>query len=247
MNLCIDIGNSNFKIAIFEDRKEIYYNKSSSFDSQLMEVLFQNYAIEYCILSSTRSLDQEWLRLLKKKLPVLQLDHHTPIPITNKYETPATLGKDRLAAAVGVFSLFPNQNAVFIDAGTCLTYNFIDAGGNFLGGNISPGLSMRLRAMHEFTSLLPLAKKQYNEALFGTNTAMALENGAVKGAIYEIQSFINQTKADFGDVNIILTGGDAILFAKHLKFKIFAFPNLVLLGLNEILRNNADGLSKLKH
>jgi type III pantothenate kinase len=240
MNLCIDIGNSRVKIAIYDGNKEVYFLRNENLDLALLREMKNNYNINNCILSTTRILDERDLFFLKNNFNLLILDEATKVPIKNLYETPKTLGKDRLAAAIAAAALYPNENCIIIDAGTCLTYNFIDKLNQYHGGNIAPGIAMRLKSMHTFTDKLPLVEPSYNESLFGKNTEMALQNGAVKGAIYELSTFITEVNKQYGESKLILTGGDAILFVKHLKNEIFAHPNLVLLGLNEILKFNAD-------
>ncbi len=240
MNLCIDIGNTKVKLIVFDGDKELYYSKTENIDQKVLADLQLKFGVKNCILSSTRILEKADLTFLNDHFNFLILDEHTKVPISNGYATPTSLGKDRLAAAVAAAAIFPKQHCIIIDAGTCLTYNFIDSATTYQGGNISPGLDMRLRAMHSFTDKLPLVEKRYNTKLFGQDTTTALQNGAVKGAIYELTAFIEDVFANFGECKIILTGGDSIIFAKHLKFKIFAHPNLVLLGLNEILKFNAD-------
>lgn len=239
MNLCIDIGNTRAKFAIYDDSHELYYHRSENLDTSLLFNLKTKYNLHRCMLSTTRIVEKETLDFLANNFALMVLDENTKVPIKNNYATPATLGKDRLAAAVAAHALFAGQHSIIIDAGTCLTYNFIDKDGVYQGGNIAPGVGMRLQAMHSFTDKLPMVDKNYNVGLFGNDTITALQNGAVKGAIYELTTFIEQVFAKYGETKIILTGGDAIIFAKHLKFKIFAHPNLVLLGLNEILKFNA--------
>jgi type III pantothenate kinase len=240
MNLCIDIGNTRAKFAIYGDNHELYYHRSEHLDTSLLYNLKEKHNLNRCILSTTRILEAETMGFLESNFELMVLDEKTLVPIKNNYATPATLGKDRLSAAVAANALFGSHHCIIIDAGTCLTYNFIDSEGVYYGGNIAPGVNMRLQAMHTFTDKLPIVDQRYNSGLFGIDTMTALQNGAVKGAIYELTSFIEQVFAKYGETKIILTGGDAIIFAKHLKFKIFAHPNLVLLGLNEILKFNAN-------
>ncbi len=247
MNLCIDIGNTRVKGILYDGDKEVFYHHSDHIDLDLLKDLSSKYPIKNCILSSTRILENEVIFFLSHHFNLLVLDETTVIPIHNGYGTPGSLGKDRLAAAVAVACLFPKQNCIIIDSGTCLTYNFINSDSIYQGGNIAPGLNMRLQAMNYFTDKLPLVEIKYHEPLFGKDTAMALQNGAVKGAIYELTSFIDEVFANYGESRIILTGGDSIIFVKHLNFKIFAHPNLVLLGLNEILKFNAGLFSNIKH
>ena len=239
MQLCVDIGNTRVKSGVFENSELLLLERKQEFELAFHQNLLVKFAIDNIIISSTRAEDPELVALLKTRPGSILLDHATPLPITLQYKTPHTLGKDRLAAAVACFALFPGEDCIFIDAGTCITTNVISGQGVFLGGNISPGVQMRLKAMHMLTGKLPLAEIQYNDEVLGQDTMMALQNGAVRGAIYEVSSFLNKCGEMFPSARIVLTGGDAILFAKHLKIKIFANPNLVLLGLNEILRFNA--------
>lgn len=239
MQLCIDIGNTRVKTGVFEHSEIIFTERRQDFDLSFQQHLLEKYAIEGVIISSTRADDAEVLAFLKSRPDTLQLDHQTRLPIQLQYKTPETFGKDRLAAAVACHALFPGEACIFIDAGTCITTNVVDENGTFLGGNISPGIQMRLKAMHLLTGKLPLAEMKYHDEVLGQDTTMALQNGAVRGAIYEISSFLDRCGDKFPSARIVLTGGDAIMFAKHLKIKIFANPNLVLLGLNEILRFNA--------
>ena len=148
------------------------------------------------------------------------------------------MGKDRIDASVGANKRSQGKAALFIDMGTCITVNFINSEGAFVGGNISPGIMMRLKAMHKFTAKLPMVKPDIPDEYFAQSTVKALQNGAVKGAFREIDSFIDDTRIKFGVNNIILTGGDAVLFESYTKNKIFVAPNLVLEGLNEILNYN---------
>ncbi len=238
MNLCIDIGNTRAKVAVFDNDKEIYFSRNEVLILEEIANIKNQYQIENCILSTTRILSDDVIEFLEENFELIILDEDTKLPINNLYGSPKTLGKDRLAAAVGAAFLYPNSPSIIIDAGTCLTYNFIDNESNYLGGNIAPGLSMRLMAMHKFTDKLPLVDLRYNNDLFGKNTETALQNGALKGAIYEVSAFISQVFDKYGKCNIILTGGDALLFVEHLNFKIFAHQNLVLLGLNQILTYN---------
>lgn len=241
MNLCIDVGNTRLKYLIYDQDKEVWFTTSIDFDIEVLITIFKDHFIENVIISSTRIIDESWLEFIQSRAKSYNLaDNNIKIPITLNYETPETLGKDRIAAASGAASLFPNEFSVVINAGTCITSDVINEKATFLGGNISPGIKMRLKAMHAFTDKLPLVEMQYNNQLFGTSTVKALQNGAIHGAIYEVESFLQTVISKEEKVNILITGGDANIFVKHLKFKIFAVPNLVLLGLNTILRFNAD-------
>jgi type III pantothenate kinase len=174
---------------------------------------------------------------------VIFLNENTPVPITTGYETPATLGKDRLAAAVGANYLQPDKNILVIDAGTAITYEFIDSKGVYAGGNISPGLTTRFRALNHFTGKLPLVNETEDVPFIGSNTEMAIIAGVVNGIVFEMDGYIDTLKAQYKDFFVFLTGGHSFYFERRLKNHIFADPNLVLTGLNRILEYNAENKS----
>lgn len=238
MNLCIDFGNTNVKASVYDGGLEHYYYKDRELPIEKLDEICNLYAIERAIVSSTRDLKEDWIQHLSSKTHLLLLDEKTKVPITNEYESPETLGKDRIAGVVGASVLFPKENCIVIDAGTCITMDFIDKGGLYHGGNISPGIYMRRQAMHDFTDKLPLVDFEYPTSFIGVNTTTALQNGILRGTIYELDSFIQSIIDKFGPTNVILTGGDTKFFEEHLKFTIFASPNLILVGLNEILQIN---------
>ena len=235
MNLCLDFGNTYVKASIFNNREEVYYYRDFDISVAKVESLTKEYPIKTAIISSTRNLDKEYLHQVRQKIHLIQLNEDVLVPIKNLYQTPKTLGRDRLAGVVAAHALFPDENCVVIDAGTCITMDFIDKGGNYHGGNISPGISMRRQAMNDFTDKLPLVPFEYPEDFIGKNTTEALQNGILRGTIYEIETFIDSVSAKYGKTHIIFTGGDTKFFEEHLKFPIFAAANLVLVGLNEIL------------
>ncbi|MBK9736054.1 MAG: type III pantothenate kinase [Saprospiraceae bacterium] len=240
MNLIIDIGNSRTKIAVFDGDIMLFSEVLTRLKVKHLQAIKEKFNIDAVILSNTGEIVTSTYDYLKNNFILFwHLDHLSPLPIKNLYETPQTLGKDRLAAAVGAFYKFHGANCLIIDLGTCITLDFISEKGEFLGGNISPGIRMRLKAMNRYTAKLPLVDIDIPESLFGTNTKNALQNGAVKGAFREIETFINEVSTKYDVINVILTGGDAHLFEKYTKNKIFVSPNLILEGLNEILRYNA--------
>ncbi len=196
------------------------------------------YSISKVILSNSGTVEKAILNEFSNNKYFVHLNAETKIPILNKYGSPQTLGKDRLAAAIGSILYFPEGNSLIIDMGTCITTDFLNGKLEYLGGNISPGIKMKLIAMHKFTASLPLVEPFNNEITFAANTENALQNGAVKGTIHELNSFIKEVREKYGPINVILTGGEAIFFEKYAKNKIFVAPNLVLEGLNEILRYN---------
>ena len=240
MNLIIDQGNTRVKCAVFNSNDVIVFKsvKLKRYAHCILNELPSTLKIENVILSNTSLPDKFLMDQLRTYQHFLHLDHSTKIPIVNKYGTPETLGKDRIAAAVGAWMKYPNENILFIDMGTCITMNFVNNKGWFLGGNISPGINMRFKAMHKFTANLPLAENVLNDEFIADTTVKALQNGAIKGTFREIDSFITETRNKFGEIKVILTGGDAFFFENWTKNMIFVAPNLVMEGLNEILKYN---------
>lgn len=208
----------------------------------LMEFL-TNQRVESVILSSVRRpVDPEIEREMAKTARLVRFTHATPVPVRVAYKTPETLGLDRIAAVAGAFARYPEAHCLVVDAGTCMTLEFVLSGGHYLGGNISPGLGIRLRAMAEFTAGLPLGKLGEVDEWIGYSTDSALRNGAVLGAVMEIEGYIQRCEKEWGNVNAILTGGDALFLADKLKNKIFVHEHLVLEGLNKILEYNVRNL-----
>lgn len=242
MNLITDIGNTRVKLAVFNERTLVH---KVVLEKHLMTVdylrdLDQEYPTDHCILTHSGKPDDSVLHYLRNRGNFLLLDSDTAVPVSNAYQTPNTLGKDRLSAVVAARFLFPETNCLVIDCGTCITCNFIDSSGTFQGGSISPGMQMRFRAMHEFTAKLPLVQPLLGDDFIGKNTEESIRIGAQTAAVFEIDAFINAYSQRFGQITTLITGGDAHYFALHLKNKIFAEENLVLIGLNEILNYNRN-------
>jgi len=243
-NLVIDIGNNRTKLGLFEDAnlvaKEVL---SADQQTKILEWL-TNHQPKNTILSTVGQplsvkLEQQ-IRTLS--LYFIKLSQDTPLPIQSQYQTPETLGKDRIAAVIGASVHFPNEHCVIIDAGTCITYEVLHARKGYLGGNIAPGLYMRYKAMHEFTANLPLVENEEVLQIIGYSTKSAVQNGGQLGCLYEIEGFVADMELKIGQLNVILTGGDADFFAKKMKRKIFVHHNLVLEGLNKILSYNVEKL-----
>jgi type III pantothenate kinase len=247
MNLIIDIGNTLTKIAIFDKNdlieKKVFYSKESEHISSFIRNQAKDNSV---ILSAVSDYSESLKNYLKDKFYFIEFDEKTPLPIINKYKTPDTLGKDRLAAAVGGKHYYTDKNLLVINSGTCITYNFITAENEFLGGGISPGLSMRLKALNIFTSKLPLLeqKESFNQ-LIGTTTEESILSGVINGIIAEIEGIVRLYKDNYPNFKAILSGGDFIFLEKRLKSRIFAVPDLVLTGLNLILNYNVDKKNSL--
>lgn len=192
------------------------------------------------ILSSTKLVDQQLLEYLNGDFTqFIELDHLTPLPIANLYETPETLGKDRIAVAVGANELFPNQNVLVIDAGTAITYDFVSAENQYLGGNISPGLQMRFKALNQFTDKLPLVDSSAYFSEIGKNTKEAIRGGVQNGILFEIEKTIEIFAEKYESLQVILTGGDSAFLSQMLNADVLVHLNLTLIGLNRILEFNS--------
>ncbi|MBD3636546.1 MAG: type III pantothenate kinase [Crocinitomicaceae bacterium] len=239
MNLIIDEGNTAFKIALFEDdqlvRSKVFYpTEREEIHSWISDNIT---SIRHAIVSSVVN---SGLNLDRYKFNELRLDQRTPIPLQNLYKTPETLGKDRIANAVGVWARNPRSNSMAIDLGTCIKYDLVSANGEYLGGNISPGVKMRFNALHHFTDQLPLLNQAKLDFNYGTDTNTSISNGVVQGAYHEINGFIELYRQQFPELTIFMTGGDAKFFDKPFIVDIFADPNLTLFGLNKILKHNVE-------
>jgi type III pantothenate kinase len=245
MNLIIDQGNSYTKIFLFDKNKVEFLRiiETARFDIQRLSNLITEYQVKKGIISSVAvSFPFAELCRLNPELQLIKFDHTTPIPVINAYQTPQTLGLDRLAGVIGAHNIFPGSNVLVIDAGTAVTFDLINSEAQFLGGNISPGLDTRFRALHQFTGKLPLVEKSGIFSLVGKSTEEAIRNGVQNGLLFEIDGYIDRLRAEYFDCKVILTGGDAIFFEKKLKNTIFAEPNLVAIGLNRILNYNEQSI-----
>lgn len=238
--LCIDIGNSRTKLAIFENDNIIFKDTFPKFSEKKATELLEQYLPDCTILSSTAKENENLIKLLLSQKNFIRLSAQTPLPFKNEYSTPQTLGLDRIALAAASVSLHPGKNILAIDAGTCITIDFTTADGIYKGGSIHPGIKMRLKAMHHFTGRLPLLTPDTAEEFTGNSTRACMMAGAVKGAATEIDGFISHYLTQFPDLIVVLTGGDADIFFSMLKNKIFALPDLVLLGLQKIAQYNVQ-------
>ena len=240
MNLVIDIGNTQTKVGWFNGpelhRTEVF----SSFTPEGLEQLLTGKTVTASIISSTGVDSTPFATILEQHGRCINFTHQTPVPVNNNYLTPETLGLDRLAAVVGAHFLYPKKPVLVIDTGTAITYDLIEADGTYPGGVISPGLQMRFKAMHHFTKRLPLLQPNAETPVTGDSTESCMQSGGLNGAIFEVEGFISWYRAKYQGLITVVTGGDATIFEKHLKSKIFAVPELVLRGLNEILHYNVS-------
>jgi type III pantothenate kinase len=236
MNLVIDYGNSAAKVGIFD--KQTLTAKYTFPSAEKLHEFIDTIEPEHAIISSVNKDAQtvaSWINATGKKFI---LSHELPLPIKNLYATPATLGVDRLAAVCGGIQLFPGEHRLVIDAGTCITFDFLDKDDQYHGGAISPGMNMRFKAVNTFTARLPLVSATGNVDLIGNSTETCIQSGVINGLLAEIDGIIVRYGQEFGDLRVILCGGDASFFENKLKASIFASPELVLVGLNSILIYN---------
>ena len=246
MELIIDIGNTYTKIAVFEHNRLLYSEQFQPADSTTINNLLADYPVTRAIISSVKKEKEKWEALLTKKVDLIYFNNEMTSGITNHYLTPQTLGPDRLAAVIGAYHCYPGQSNLVIDGGTAITYDWVDAKGNYFGGSISPGLNMRYKALNNYTAGLPLIEADESfTAKSGNSTATAIQSGVQNGLKYELEGFIKSYKKDEEELNIILTGGDAIFFDTLLKNSIFApyikiEPQLVLKGLNAAIHTYND-------
>ncbi len=237
--LILDFGNTLKKLAVFKGGEQIDFMTIQGDVVGVIDGLKRKYPdLKYAILSSVIKIDIHLMTYLKTNFTFIFFDHHITVPLINKYQSPETLGRDRLAAAVAAVIDFPQRNVLVIDAGSSITYELITKDGEYLGGAISPGVKMRAKALNSFTDQLPLVSISEKNNLIGNNTDTSLKSGIVNGAIAEMNGMITGFKQSYQNLQIILTGGDAYYFDKSLNYDIFASENLVLKGLNYILDYN---------
>ncbi|MGE0588059.1 MAG: type III pantothenate kinase [Cyclobacteriaceae bacterium] len=238
MNLTVDYGNSRIKIGVFEGNN---LNTTHSFED---ENRFFEWAkatqTDNVIVSSVTIDPLEILNNIHCSGKKLAMHQSLSFPISIHYKTPLTLGLDRIAAACGALDMFPQKNCLVIDMGSCINYEFIDAEANYFGGAISPGVSMRFKAMHTFTARLPLIQPKRDPALTGQSTEESMLSGVMNGMASEVNGTIEKYKEKYPTLEVILCGGDAHFFENQLKQPIFVAPNLVLCGLNRILVHNVS-------
>lgn len=241
MNLIIDAGNTRVKVAVFEGDIlfDIFFIDKENFLSEIKQIL-KKYKISNSILSSVGFISETMLKKLQSLLTLTILSSSTNVPFMNLYKTPTTLGVDRVALVVSAVHQFPKKNTLVIDAGTCITFDFVNQQSEYLGGAISPGIEMRFKSLNHFTAKLPLLEKEEVHDFIGGDTKESINSGVVNGVIQEIEGVINQYKNKYKDLTVVLTGGDTNFLSKQLKSSIFANQNFLLQGLNRILIFNID-------
>jgi type III pantothenate kinase len=236
MNIVVDYGNSSAKVGIFSEHKLI--ERHVFHDPAALKAFLESKDAAHILISSVSQPAADVASWASHATRRYILDRTLPLPIINGYATPATLGVDRIAAACGAWALFPHTPSLTLDAGTCITYEFIDASGRYHGGGIAPGLNMRFEAMHAFTARLPRVHITENPPLIGNSTETCMQSGAIHGMAREMDGIIASYRAEYSGLQAILCGGDGPFFENKLKEPIFASPDLVLIGLNHILQHN---------
>lgn len=240
MNLIIDVGNSLVKSAVFQrdEHLKTYWASLKDFPGKFQEIKTEYPEIRFSIVSSVVK-DISWIEeVLKKETQLFVLNEEIKLPFKNKYATPQTLGKDRIALVAAGAKQYQNKNLLIIDAGTCITFDFKNDKNEYLGGAISPGIEMRFKALHHFTDNLPFVEFEGEAHLIGDSTQNSILSGVVNGAVAEIDGLIERYRAENKYLTVILTGGNAQFLSKRVKNSIFANPNFLLEGLNYILESN---------
>ena len=238
MKLIIDLGNTLKKFAFFKKDELMDLYSREDFGLDELERKLDEVPVKASILSSVINYPERLTDILVARSKFIKLSNSTPLPIKLNYETPETLGKDRIAASVAGSHLHPGHNVLIITAGTCITYDIVSPDKKYLGGSIAPGIDMRFRALNTFTDHLPLIEKSGESTLMGKSTAGSIISGVQQGVLAEMDGLIDRYRKEFVDLIVILSGGDAKYFDKKLKNNIFAVPNIVLTGLNIILDFN---------
>lgn len=240
MNLIVDIGNSRIKAAVFLSDKMLYSEiiERNDFVAAIQQIQSKFPKIVDVLISYVGKMESNWETFIQENFKLLKFSSTTPLPFKNRYKTPNTLGSDRIGLVAAAQHKFPNKNVLVIDAGTCITYDFLNQDGEFIGGAISPGLQMRLKALHTFTETLPLLKPEEQTEFIGKDTFENIQIGTLTATSLEIDSFIALYTENFKNLTVILTGGDHLLLSNHIKNSIFASSNFLLEGLNSILEFN---------
>ena len=240
MNLIIDIGNSSSKLALYSESKKVSGGRFGDLTSEILEEFISTERIDKAILSSTGGIPEFILELGRNRIPFLHiLSHSSEFPFSIEYQTPESLGTDRVAAVAGAFEYFPGFDILVIDAGTAITFDYL-SGQVYKGGNISPGISMRFKALNAFTKRLPLVSESQEFHLPGRNTFEAIAAGVITGVTYEINEYIRTFKKKHTGFKIILTGGDSEFLRKRIGHHVIFLPDIVTDGLNYILEYNAQ-------
>jgi len=240
MNLIVDVGNTYVKFAVY---KRNNLECKTSFELPEFKKQYKNLKKKYptikrAIVSSVGRLSKKQLETIEEDLEVLELSHELKVPFKNSYKTPKTLGVDRIALVSASVDQFPDRNVLIIDAGTCITYDFKTNKNEYLGGAISPGVTLRYKALNNLTANLPLLVTSQPKSIIGDSTEESIHSGVIIGVLKEIDGLVEYYKENHQDLTVILTGGDANFLSNQLKNSIFANSNFLLEGLNFLLDYN---------
>ncbi len=241
MVLAVDIGNSRIKCAVFEHNTIIdqFVSSENNWLKKIHEAL-ANFPVTQLIASSVGKRFEKEFSELATIVNITLVDHQSKFPFHNCYETPTTLGIDRMVLASGSVLQFPNRPRLIIDAGTCITYDFVDESDIYHGGAISPGIAIRYQSLHNFTARLPLLQMESPNDVVGHSTSQSIHSGVVNGVAFEIDGFIDSYRSNHPNIIIILTGGDSDFLAKRLKNTIFANSNFLMESLNQTSQYKAQ-------
>lgn len=239
MNLIADIGNTSTKLALFDGKKKISVARINEINCAELDKILLSNRVEKAIVSSVRQLPVFVIDLLTGSIPNVHfLSHSTRLPFKIEYETPETLGTDRIAAVAGAYELHHGREVLVIDAGTAITYDLL-SGRSYKGGNISPGITMRFRALNQFTEKLPLITEISEFSFPGLNTVDAITGGVITGVLYEINEYIRTFEEKHPGIKVIITGGDGRMLSGKISYRVAYLPDIVIDGLNYILEYNA--------
>ena len=242
MNLAIDIGNTHTKLGFFEGHVLIksVMLEQNNLENFILETKDYIERIKYVIISSVKDVQKDFTHYVNSNFDFIYFKSSTPLPIINMYHSPLSIGMDRLAAVIGAQVFYKNKNILVIDAGTCITYDFINSNMEYLGGSISPGIRIRFRALNNYTDKLPLVQTIEINNMIGRDTLESIKSGVLFGIIAEMNAVIEEYHRLYSDLKVMITGGDSSVLAIHLKNSIFAAPQIVLIGLNEVLIYNKN-------
>ncbi|MFV0604914.1 MAG: type III pantothenate kinase [Niabella sp.] len=240
VTICFDFGNTRKKAAVFNNNEIIKTLVLQDDATTTIESLLDNYKPDKSILSSVIEHNADIERILHKRSKFHLLNHTSKLPFTTPVGKPETIGADRLAIAAGGVQFYPGKNLLLIGLGTCVTTNFVNKYRELVGGSISPGLEMRLKSLQYYTAKLPFVTPKTDVPLIAYDTDTNILSGVILGMAYELDGFIAEYNVKFDNFNVVLTGGDIIHLASHMKSRIFADPELIFKGLYAISEvNNA--------
>ena len=244
MNLVVDSGNTSTKVAVMDGETTVREWRFDRFTQGDADAIIAGYSPSKVIVASTGGDGERICAMLEGRVGfLLRMSPLTPVPIGIDYDTPQTLGTDRIAAAVGAVEVYGAGDMLIVDMGTAITFDFVE-GGVFRGGNISLGVGSRFRALHDYTAHLPQCGITEIDGSLGRSTRTAIEQGVMRSVLYEIKGYADELLQKNPQSRIIFCGGDAKCFVNRIKNAIFANCNMMYIGLNRILEYNATNDDK---